>query len=253
MHNSHFFISQLVPDDELKNIIAEKKCGLELVDFSMASVLCDLDAELKRWEKRLTFIDPPYLSMHGPFLDLNPSTWEPLLYDATMLRYEQAYRAAKALGCETLVFHSCFVPNFNFLEGWPERVIAFYERFLEDKDGSVHIVMENVMDPVPDGFLEIARGINHPAFGICLDVGHAFCYSSVPLSEWFGTLKPYIKHIHLHDNDGTRDAHLAVGCGKIDFEGLAAEIRQIPSAAIECSSSAALVESIGKAKEIYER
>ena len=33
--------------------------------------------------------------------------------------------------------------------------------------------------------------------------------------EWAETLAPYLRHIHVHDNDGSRDQHLACGRGAI--------------------------------------
>lgn len=244
MTNNKINISQLLNDDELKYAVTKTGCGIELVDFSMASVLNDLDHHLAEWEKRLSYIDPPRLTMHGPFLDLNPSSWENLVADATMLRYEQAYRAADILGAEVIVFHSCFVPNFNFLEGWPERIIDFYERFLDGKDDHISILMENVMDPVPDGFLEVAEGIRHPAFGICVDVGHAHCYSKVHAEDWLRVLRDHIKQLHIHDNDGTRDSHLAFGAGTLDTKKVMSLIPESASCTIECSRLSDVLDSI---------
>ncbi len=38
----------------------------------------------------------------------------------------------------------------------------------------------------------------------------------IPLSDFFDVLSPFIKHVHLHDNDGISDLHLPPGEGKID-------------------------------------
>ena len=34
---------------------------------------------------------------------------------------------------------------------------------------------------------------------------------------WVQTLAPYVKHLHINDNDFRQDLHLAVGDGKIDW------------------------------------
>jgi len=47
---------------------------------------------------------------------------------------------------------------------------------------------------------------------LTLDVGHAHLNACLP-----GFLKHSFVHIHIHDNDGTNDAHTAVGTGTIDF------------------------------------
>jgi len=243
------FISQLLNDEELKCVIDRTGCGLELIDFSMASVLDDLDAQLGLWQERLEVLRPPHLSVHGAFLDLNPTSWERFVADATMLRFNQSYQAAKVLGAERVTYHSCFVPNFNFLEGWAPRVIDFYERFLEDKDDSIHILMENVMDPVPEAFAEVAEGISHPAFGICLDIGHAHCYSDVPVRKWLEDLAPWIRHLHIHDNDGKRDSHLALGDGTIGFEEMAGLVPKDAAFTVECSRKDYVMQSIQNLQE----
>ena len=244
MPNQNIYISQLLTEDELKTVINETGCGLELIDFSMASVLDDLDSNLACWEKRLKRLDPPRLSVHGAFLDLNPTSWERLVADATMFRFNQSYQAAAELGADRVIFHSCFVPNFNFLTGWAPRVIDFYERFLADKDGSIQVLMENVMDPQPEAFAEAASGISHPAFGICLDIGHAHCYSKASVLEWAETLAPWIRHVHVHDNDGTRDAHLALGDGTVGFDQIAGVLPKDASFTIECSRIDPVLKSI---------
>ena len=243
MMKSKCYASQIIPDESLKEAADRTGCGVELVDFSMASVLDAPEAHLASWKERLLTIRAPHVSVHGPFLDLNTTSWDPLIASATMTRFEQGYRAAKILGADTIVFHSCFVPNFNFLQGWSERVIDFYERFLDGKDDSIRVVMENVMDPVPDGFAEVCEGIRHPAFGICLDIGHAHCYAKVPVAEWLRTLSPWIRHIHLHDNDGTRDAHLALGQGTIPLADIAGLIPENVTFTAECNSAADVLET----------
>ncbi len=249
MNFSRIHISQLINDEELRSVVERTGCGLELVDFSMASVLDDLDSQLMIWKKKLKYIAPEGLSLHGPFLDLNPTAWDRLIADATMRRFEEAYKAASVLGAHTIVFHSCFVPNFNFLQGWPERVIDFYNRFLDGKDGSIRILMENVMDPVPDGFLEVAKGMDHPAFGICVDIGHAHCYSKVTADEWLSVLAPYVKHVHIHDNDGTRDSHLALGNGTMEFAKAAELIPEGATCTVECSYYDDVMNSIEALRE----
>jgi sugar phosphate isomerase/epimerase len=37
------------------------------------------------------------------------------------------------------------------------------------------------------------------------------------IEEWVTTLAPFVKHIHINDNDLKQDLHLAVGKGLIDW------------------------------------
>lgn len=38
------------------------------------------------------------------------------------------------------------------------------------------------------------------------------------MEEWIETLSPYVKHIHINDNDLTQDLHLTLGDGKLDWD-----------------------------------
>lgn len=38
-----------------------------------------------------------------------------------------------------------------------QRIADFYREFLEDKDEKIEILMENVLDPVPEPFVEAAE------------------------------------------------------------------------------------------------
>lgn len=64
--------------------------------------------------------------------------------------------------------------------------------------------------------LEIIDGI-----GLALDVGHAHLNRCLP-----AFLEVPLSHVHIHDNDGKDDSHLAVGKGTIDFHAVLRAIRR---------------------------
>jgi len=175
--------------------------------------------------------------MHGPFLDLNPASWDPYIAAASRRRYEQAWQVARTLDARVLVFHTCFIPRANYIEGWSERMAAFFNTFLEDKPASPLVVMENVYDPDPAPLAEVARHVRHPAFGLCLDLGHAHCYSAIPLAEWIRTFGSDLKHVHIHDNHGQNDEHLAPGHGTIPYDELLPLLPGSATRTLECSSA----------------
>ena len=54
-----------------------------------------------------------------------------------------------------------------------------------------------------------------------------------------------ISHFHLHDNDGTTDAHAAVGDGTIDFSAVMAAVRRTGTRpVIEVGSFDGVIRSI---------
>ena len=56
--------------------------------------------------------------------------------------------------------------------------------------------------------------------GFCLDTGHQNVFSETSLEVWLKSLGAYLKQLHLHDNCGVNDEHLAPGKGQIDFVSL---------------------------------
>ena len=229
------YVSHLLEDNEMKEIVQRTGVGIESIDFSIPYNLDHLGETLKAYERKMEFIGARNLTLHGPFLDLNPAAFDSEIARVTRQRYEQAYAAAKALGAKKIIYHSCHVPAVYMQEGWAPRVVAFYREFLEDKTEEIEILMENVLDPVPELLWECAKEIRHPAFGLCLDVGHAHCFSRVPLSQWLEECGPYIKHFHVHDKLGDRDSHLAAGDGTIPWEEVGHWLGRVRDWTIECN------------------
>ena len=60
-------------------------------------------------------------------------------------------------------------------------------------------------------------------------------------------LAPYIGHFHLHNNDGTSDAHLGFTEGSLDFYTLMTQILKIvphASATLELNNMQSLIHSL---------
>lgn len=255
------YISHLLEDEEMKQLILQTKMGVESIEFSISDNLDQLEKKIGEYEKRLIKMEAGTtntvvgtnatefrsksgtLTLHGPFLDLNPAAFDSIVQQATMTRYEQCYQAARQLGAKKIIFHSCFVPSVYFLEGWAERMAEFLNRFLENKSEEIQILMENVLDPFPEPFAEVAGSVTHPAFGICLDVGHANCYSNIPCERWISELETYIRHVHLHDNCGDKDSHLGFGDGTLQKEKILSLIDRGIDGTIECRNTADVLQT----------
>ena len=62
-------------------------------------------------------------------------------------------------------------------------------------------------------------------FGVCLDYAHAVL-TDCPCETWVRTLAPYVRHVHINDNDLHDDLHKSVGSGSIDWRVYDSLIRQ---------------------------
>jgi sugar phosphate isomerase/epimerase len=82
--------------------------------------------------------------------------------------------------------------------------------------------------------------------GLALDVGHAHLNGCLD-----AFLDCPIRHVHIHDNDGTEDAHLAVGEGSIDFSRVMNAVRRNAAVPIvEVSTLAGVEESLARLDKI---
>ena len=83
-------------------------------------------------------------------------------------------------------------------------------------------------------------------FHLCFDMGHAHCYSKIPVLEWTEKLAPYVTHVHVHDNSGDRDSHAALGEGNIPYEKVLALLPQTEKRTwtIECCRKEDVLQTI---------
>lgn len=240
------YVSHLLPDSEMKEIIELTGAGVESIDFAISDNLDQLGKSINAYRKRLKEIGCRNLAIHGPYMDINPAAFDSQVRKATLERFAQTYTAAQELGAERVVFHSGMNPYIYMLECWADRVSAFFQEFLQDKT-EIEIVMENVFDPKWQPVLDVYRQVNAPNFHLCLDMGHAHCYSDIPVTEWAKRLSPYVTHVHLHDNKGDRDAHMGLGEGNLPYREVLALLpcTEGRTWTIECNSREAVLQSFG--------
>lgn len=197
------------------------RLGLEVADFGRGEVLDGDTAGLTRLYDDLVGGSPGKLSVHGPFLDLNPISPEPGLRSLTRSRYLQAIEAAARLGADHVVFHTQFHPVLR-MPGYPRRWVEESAAFWSDlvpvlRRARLTAVLENMWDPCPDFLVELLDLVGSPHLRACLDTGHVNLFSRVPLPGWVAALDRRLTYVHLSDNHGGWDEHLAVGDGVIDF------------------------------------
>ena len=135
------------------------------------------------------------------------------------MKDEESGKYVFSYGAEKVVIHGGYNPRIYFPCWYTEQSALFWKDFLRE-DPCVDIVLENVLEEEPEYLLDIVRAADHPRLGLCLDVGHANAYSAVPAMEWLKRLAPYLRHFHLHNNDGSFDAHAPLNEGDIPMKEL---------------------------------
>ncbi len=214
------YISHLATDLEMKEVLEDwPAVGIETIEFGVGDNLDVLERTAEKYRMRMGrwLAERPF-SVHGPFLDLNPGSYDSLIREATMVRFRQAYEGAAMLKADRILFHTGFVPETCYETGWPDKAAEFWKRFLDEKGGEMPVHLENVLDLHWETAAYILDKVNCPYFTACVDIGHAAAYSKQSPLEWLSGLGSRIGHLHLHDNDGKEDLHQALGKGKLPLK-----------------------------------
>ena len=74
------YISHLLPDHEMSEIIEQTGVGIESIEFSIADNLDHLNDSIGSYRERLKFMDCRGLTLHGPFMNIDPAAFSPDLY-----------------------------------------------------------------------------------------------------------------------------------------------------------------------------
>ena len=169
------------------------------------------------------------ITLHGPFMDLSPGSEDPEIAQLTRMRFEQMLRLVPVFKPVSVVCHAGYDwrrYGYN-RERWLEKsaaVWAWLARRIADQ-GS-RLVLENVYERSPQELLALFAKLEGFPIGFCLDIGHQAVFGCTPLAQWLQDLGPYLEQLHLHDNNGDKDAHLALGQGGIDFDSLLPSLQQ---------------------------
>ena len=207
-----FSISEL--DARAPELALGRGLGLEIIGFCTAEHMED-EALLASEEVRLR----PFArkSLHAPYYELTPCAIDSLIGRVSLHRYRQAVQTCMRLGIRRLVVHSGYAPQMYFPEWFVPRSIEFWREFVRELPPDFELLLENVLDLRPEYIRDVCDGVDDPRLRICLDVGHANAYSEVPVEEWIAMLGGRVAHVHLHNNDGSRDAHAPLHAGSMDI------------------------------------
>ncbi len=156
------------------------------------------------------------VTVHAPFIDLNPGALDSYILKATRDRFFETVTTAKVLNAEVIVFHTGYHPQKvdPFYNSWFERALETFREVAENWKGK--IALENVFDRNPKNLKNFIKNLPENV-GVCLDVGHMNLFSEVPVSLWFEVLGSRIYEFHLHDNLGLQDNHFPMGTGTVNY------------------------------------
>lgn len=192
------------PDTPRARLEKNPRLRLETLCFSDGSALDAGQEAVDGFKARFGSTLDRGLSVHGPYVDLCPSSCDRAVRQAAWNRFHAAWEIAGSLGAESIVFHSDWKPAPYGFGNWIENAAAFWRAFLAEHPG-LRIYVENVYDADWKPLAELADSVL--GLGLCLDVGHAHVHSRIPMEDWIIGLGDRIGHFHFHNNNGKSDDH----------------------------------------------
>jgi len=245
-----------IPYPKLKDffeLIRNRRYDLEI--YFSAAVLDQVEKhDLESLLERLDW--NPKLTLHAPFMDLNPGAIDPMVRSVTQVRFRQLLSVAAILKPRAAVFHAAY-DRWRYSgrkDIWLDYSIDTWRKVVESASKiGLRVAVENVFDEEPDALQMLIEKIGSSDFGFCFDTGHFNLFSSTSMEQWFKTLGRHLVEVHLHDNDGTVDAHWALGRGKIDFNNffkLMTIHAQLPVLTIEAHDKDDIESSLERVKTL---
>lgn len=197
------------------------------------------------------------ITVHGPFQDLAPGSLDDGVLAASRRRLRQAFRYLPVFRPFAIVCHLGYeARHYRWdQERWLARAAATWKELaqLAAREG-VTVMLENVYETEPELFVEVLDRVGAPNLKVCFDAGHLLAFSTGDFPHWLKTLAPVIGHLHLHDNEGDEDNHLALGAGRVPLQEtldyLASRGRR-PSVTLEPHQEGSLEPSLNYLADIW--
>ena len=176
------------------------------------------------------------VGVHAPFWNIAIAALDSQIRAVVQARLNLGLDYLEAVGGSHMVIHS----PFSFF-GHPlvvhqdtlEAEIALTHLTLKPlvsraADLGCTLVIENILDVNPGPLLALVNSFGSPHVRLSIDVGHAHIMGgrgAPPAAHWLSQGAALLSHVHLQDNDGTTDAHLAPGGGTVHWESVLRELR----------------------------
>jgi len=222
----NIFVSSTIKDNFKDVVDLASKIGtnIEISRFIDSNILDNnLDAELNYFSQALRNFQGK-VTLHGPFMDLNPASKDSKILQITILRYNQTLKAAKALNTKTIVFHTGYnglVKSQLYHDKFIEDQITFWQEFIKKfEDNDITIALENTYENTPEVITSIINNVNSKYLKACIDAGHVNINSSMSVTDWINKLGKNLHHMHLHNNFGDADSHNSILSGTLDFKDI---------------------------------
>jgi len=175
--------------------------------------------------------------IHAPYDGINISTPQRSLRKAALKLIEASMQDARYLDARLIVLHSGFKSPLDFIKPkttWRVFLDALKEIDRLANDLDIYVGVENM----PSGGIALIESCDEALMLIeelqvlerirlTLDVGHSNTVGAHEARNYLLKAGDYLLHLHIHDNNGKKDEHLAVGSGTINWASIMPLIKRL--------------------------
>ncbi len=189
-------------------------------------------------------------TLHAPFFDLAPGALDEEILRASRAKLGRAFALIKIFQPASIVCHLNFEENKHGYkeEAWFANSLVTWRELLAVAAGQgVPVMLENTYEREGSRHERMLSALASPYARFCLDVGHVNAFAKNSWRDWLPRLSPWLGQVHLHDNNGQADQHLAPGLGSFDFRGFFSYLKEeklSPIITLEPHSEAGVWESL---------
>jgi len=193
-------------------------------------------AEMEHIRDKLTGLNLEPI-IHSAVYDINIASLNPLIRTASVRQTVESISFAARLRAKIVIIHPGRLPKDyppGFLKNSRINLLTSLTVMarLAGRMG-IALALENSprgrahrLVATPQEHVYILNKLESSHLGALLDVGHAATWS-LDLREYMRLLGKYMLVLHLHDNRGDADGHLALGKGRVDIKGVGEEIMRL--------------------------
>lgn len=153
-------------------------------------------------------------------------------------KMKKSIKAASLLGCKFWVVHPIMpyttadLKQNKAQETWEMNLQFMKELLKTAKEYDVVICLENMpmlnfSISTPTQIVKFVNEINDDNFKVCLDTGHVAVFEGLSPAAAVREIGDKLRVLHVHDNHGTDDDHLAPYSGIIDWEAFSKALKEV--------------------------
>ncbi|MFZ2958255.1 MAG: sugar phosphate isomerase/epimerase family protein [Candidatus Ozemobacteraceae bacterium] len=194
-------------------------------------------------------------TIHAPFYEMNLGAVDPRIRVVARERLHGTLDIAARFKASQMVVHPGYGPWVftKHISSWLGRAKDELAMLVE-KAGKlgIRLAFENIYDSHPADLASVIEPFSKEMVGVCFDAGHFNLFSETSMKTWLEVLGPRIFEVHLHDNLGGDDDHIAVGDGTVKYGPLTDWLRKPgnrPILTLEMEQKTHVIKSIPRVRE----